>query len=237
MSGTNEKSYKPCAAMGTFCGRKGEPAVHSFSPDGARVVTASDDGLARIWDARVTPVLQQISWIEADGPYVKLHTRDGGEQFHREPMGSLDSALDRRRFVRIHRSAIVNIDLIDELKQDAHGDYVVLLRGGAEIRVGRRFRARLQARRWDWTPRRVPSRAASRTSITRSTRSTTRSLEPKPGRGRASIDVPSDPTTAETPRCPTMTHWSAAAWLRMTGARSSIRATASWLASLPQELP
>jgi two-component system LytT family response regulator len=94
---------------------------------------------------RLLPV-EQIGWIEADGPYVKLHTRDGGVQHHREPIGSLDGSLDRRRFVRIHRSAIVNIDLVDELKQDAHGDYVVLLRDRTEIRVGRRFRARLQAR-------------------------------------------------------------------------------------------
>jgi two-component system LytT family response regulator len=94
---------------------------------------------------RLLPV-DQISWIEADGPYVKLHTRDGGVHHHRGLLGSLDALLDNRRFVRIHRSAIVNIDLVDELKQDAHGDYVVLLRDRTEIRVGRHFRARLQAR-------------------------------------------------------------------------------------------
>ena len=94
---------------------------------------------------RLLPV-EQISWIEADGMYVKLHTRDGGVHLHRGLLGSLDSSLDARRFVRIHRSAIVNIDVIDELRQDAHGDYVVLLRDRTEVRVGRRFRARLQAR-------------------------------------------------------------------------------------------
>ena len=94
---------------------------------------------------RLLPV-EQISWIEADGMYVKLHTRDGNVHLHRGLLGSLDSSLDERRFVRIHRSAIVNIDLVDELRQDAHGDYIVLLRDRTEIRVGRRFRARLQAR-------------------------------------------------------------------------------------------
>ena len=49
------------------------------------------------------------------------------------------SALDPRRFVRIHRSAIVNIDVVAELRQDAHGDYVAVLRDGTEVRVGRRF--------------------------------------------------------------------------------------------------
>jgi two-component system LytT family response regulator len=94
---------------------------------------------------RLLPV-EQISWIEADGMYVKLHTRDGHVHLHRGLLGSLDASLDARRFVRIHRSAIVNIDLVDGLRQDAHGDYVVLLRDRTEIRVGRRFRARLQAR-------------------------------------------------------------------------------------------
>jgi two-component system LytT family response regulator len=94
---------------------------------------------------RLLPV-DQISWIEADGMYVKLHTRDGAAHLHRALLGSLDGSLDTRRFVRIHRSAIVNIDVVAELRQDAHGDYVAVLRDQTEIRVGRRFRIRLQTR-------------------------------------------------------------------------------------------
>jgi two-component system, LytTR family, response regulator len=94
---------------------------------------------------RLLPV-DQISWIEADGMYVKLHTRDGGVHLHRGLLGSFDSALDERCFVRIHRSAIVNIDVVNELRQNAHGDYIAVLRDRTEVRVGRRFRARLQAR-------------------------------------------------------------------------------------------
>jgi two-component system, LytTR family, response regulator len=94
---------------------------------------------------RLLPV-EQISWIEADGMYVKLHTRDGNVHLHRGLLGSLDAALDSRRFVRIHRSAIVNIDIVHELRQDAHGDYVAVLRDQTEVRVGRRFRTRLQER-------------------------------------------------------------------------------------------
>jgi two-component system LytT family response regulator len=94
---------------------------------------------------RLLPV-EQISWIEADGIYVKLHTRDGAVHLHRGLLGSFDSSLDERMFVRIHRSAIVNIDVVDELRQDAHGDYIAVLRDRTEVRVGRRFRARLQAR-------------------------------------------------------------------------------------------
>ena len=94
---------------------------------------------------RLLPV-EQISWIEAEGMYVNIHTRDGGTHPHRALIGSLEDALDPQRFVRIHRSAMVNIDLVSELRQDAHGDYIAVLRGGTEVRVGRRFRARLQAR-------------------------------------------------------------------------------------------
>jgi two-component system LytT family response regulator len=94
---------------------------------------------------RLLPV-EQISWIEADGMYVKLHTRDGAALLHRGLLGTMDASLDERRFVRIHRSAIVNIDVVHELRQDAHGDYVAVLRDKTEVRVGRRFRARLQAR-------------------------------------------------------------------------------------------
>jgi two-component system, LytTR family, response regulator len=65
---------------------------------------------------------------------------------HRGSLASLDAALDQRRFLRVHRSAIVNIDVVDELRQEAHGDYVVLLTDRTEIRVGRRFCTKLQAR-------------------------------------------------------------------------------------------
>jgi two-component system LytT family response regulator len=78
--------------------------------------------------------------------YVNIHTRDGARHSHRALIGAIEESLDSRRFVRIHRSAIVNIDLVSELRQDAHGDYVAVLRSGTEVRVGRRFRARLQTR-------------------------------------------------------------------------------------------
>ncbi len=94
---------------------------------------------------RLLPV-DQISWIEAEGPYTRLHTRENGTHLHGSSIGSLERSLDPRQFVRVHRSAMVNIDLVGELRQDAHGDYVAVLRGGQEIRVGRRFRERLQAR-------------------------------------------------------------------------------------------
>ena len=114
------------------------PSPSSRRPIDRLVVRGSDR-------VRLLPV-EQIAWIQADGMYVKLHTRDGAIHQHRALLGALDETLDSRRFVRIHRSAIVNIDVVAELRQDVHADYVAVLRDRTEIRVGRRFRARLQAR-------------------------------------------------------------------------------------------
>jgi two-component system LytT family response regulator len=114
------------------------PSASSRRPIDRLVVRGSDR-------VRLLPV-EQIAWIEADGMYVKLHTRDGAIHQHRALLGALDETLDSRRFVRIHRSAIVNIDVVAELRQDVHADYVAVLRDRTEIRVGRRFRARLQTR-------------------------------------------------------------------------------------------
>jgi two-component system LytT family response regulator len=94
---------------------------------------------------RLLPV-DQITWIEAEGMYVNIHTRDGAVHLHRGLLRTISESLDERRFVRIHRSAVVNIDVVSELRQDAHGDYVAVLRDQTPVRVGRRFRARLQAR-------------------------------------------------------------------------------------------
>jgi two-component system, LytTR family, response regulator len=125
-------------------GTRPEPAAPGGNPSKAldRIVVR---GSGRV---RLLPV-DQISWIEADGMYVKLHTRDRAVYLHRALLGSLDGALDARRFVRIHRSAIVNIDVVAELRQDPHGDYVAVLHDRTEIRVGRRFRQRLQTRLGD----------------------------------------------------------------------------------------
>ena len=124
----------------------GPSASQDPSSDATRHKPALDRIVVKGADrVRLLPV-DQISWIEADGMYVKLHTRDGGVHLHRGLLGSLGALLDERRFVRIHRSAIVNIDVVDELTQDAHGDYIVRLRDRTAIRVGRRFRERLLAR-------------------------------------------------------------------------------------------
>lgn len=79
----------------------------------------------------------EIEWIEAADCYVNL--RRGKEQFlHREAMQSLESRLDSRRFIRVHRGAIANIDFIRELRADAAGATHVILKDGTSLPLSRR---------------------------------------------------------------------------------------------------
>ena len=93
---------------------------------------------------RVVPV-DQIDYITASGPYAELHT---GDRTHiiRETMQTLEERLDPRQFVRIHRSAIVRIGLVDTLLRGAGGDYEVQLKGGLRLPVSRSRREELERR-------------------------------------------------------------------------------------------
>jgi two-component system LytT family response regulator len=98
-----------------------------------------DRGRVRLID------VSDIRWIDAAGVYVTIHTAQD-KYLHREILGRLETQLDPHRFVRIHRSHIVNFDFIQELAQDAHGDYAVILKDAAPLKVGRMYRSRLEAR-------------------------------------------------------------------------------------------
>ena len=84
-----------------------------------------------------------IDWIEADDYYVQLHVR-GRSHLLRERMHLLEARLDPRRFVRIHRSTIVNIDRVKELQPFFHGEYHLLLEDGTRLRLSRTHRDRLE---------------------------------------------------------------------------------------------
>ena len=87
----------------------------------------------------------EIDWIEAFGNYARLHT---GQRTHliRETMATLERALDARRFARIHRSTIVNLDRIRQMDLWGSGDYMVRLSDGTQLKLSRWYRDRLEAR-------------------------------------------------------------------------------------------
>lgn len=86
--------------------------------------------------------VDEVDWIEASGDYMCLHV---GKKPHyvREKMGTLEEKLDPRRFVRIHRSTIVNIDRIRELRGHDNGGYVVHLHDGTELKLSRSYQAQV----------------------------------------------------------------------------------------------
>lgn len=87
---------------------------------------------------------EDIDWVEASGNYVKIHTK-GEAHLLRESMKNMEAKLDPKTFVRIHRSAIVNIDRIKELEPWFHGEYVVIMRDGTRLTASRVFSDRLSA--------------------------------------------------------------------------------------------
>jgi two-component system LytT family response regulator len=111
---------------------------------------AEPDGL---WDRLVVKsggltrfvMAAEIDWIEAAGVYVNLHV-EGKEILYRSALHELAKRLDPKRFVRIHRSSVVNIECILQLEPSTHGEFEVLLKSGARLHLSRSYRSELEKR-------------------------------------------------------------------------------------------
>jgi two-component system LytT family response regulator len=86
----------------------------------------------------------EIDWVEAHGNYVRLYAR-GEQHLLRQTMKRMERQLHPEHFLRIHRSAIVNIDRIRQLAPSHHGDYVATLDDGTRLSVSRVYSDRLNA--------------------------------------------------------------------------------------------
>jgi two-component system, LytTR family, response regulator len=86
-----------------------------------------------------------IDWIEAAGVYANLHV-GGKELLYRAALNELAERLDPIRFVRVHRSAIVNIESILHLEPISHGEFEVILKDGSRSRISRTYRRQLEKR-------------------------------------------------------------------------------------------
>lgn len=108
---------------------RAEPLVRLLVESGDRAVLLAAAGVDR---------------FESDRNYVIVHA--GPERYRmRGTLDALEKRLDGKAFARISRSAMVNLDRIRELRPWGHGDYVVELKGGVELRLSRRYRDRLKA--------------------------------------------------------------------------------------------
>jgi two-component system, LytTR family, response regulator len=87
--------------------------------------------------------IDDIDWLEAEGDYVRFHV--GADQHvQRDTLTRLEARLPRWKFLRIHRSALVNVARICEMQPWFPGDYRVMLRDGTELAIGRSYRARVR---------------------------------------------------------------------------------------------
>lgn len=80
--------------------------------------------------------------MEADGNYVRIHC--GSESHYvRETLARLEAQLSRWKFMRVNRSAVVNLDRVKEFQPLFYGDYAVIMHSGARLTLSRNYRAQL----------------------------------------------------------------------------------------------
>jgi two-component system LytT family response regulator len=86
--------------------------------------------------------IEDIKWFRAEGNYVKLFVGKHTHMLHTS-MNALEARLDPRRFFRIHRSLIINVEHLQELRPWHTGEYIVVMRDGTELTMSRGYRDRL----------------------------------------------------------------------------------------------
>jgi DNA-binding LytR/AlgR family response regulator len=105
-------------------------------PHSEQLAVKADGGV------RFLPI-DDIDWLEAEGDYVRFHV--GADQYvQRDTLTRLEARLPRWKFLRIHRSALVNVARIREMQPWSRGDYVVVLVDGTHLTSGRSYRARVR---------------------------------------------------------------------------------------------
>jgi two-component system LytT family response regulator len=86
----------------------------------------------------------EIVWVEAANNYSTLHLVDGKRLMLRETLSAVERRLGTVKFVRVNRSAVVQIDQVQELQQAKYGDYLVVLRTGQRLPLSRNLQGRLE---------------------------------------------------------------------------------------------
>lgn len=126
------------------------PAASSEASPVARALEAVDatrpgaDRLTvRVGERMLFLRMQDIDWVEADDDVARLHV--GKQVFeHRMTLAQLEQRLPARSFVRVHRSAIVNVERIREFLPWFQGDWIIVLADGTRIQTGKSYRARVR---------------------------------------------------------------------------------------------
>jgi two-component system, LytTR family, response regulator len=94
-------------------------------------------------DGRITFLqTREIDWLEADDKYVHLHTGKGTRMV-RQALSAMEEQLDPKKFVRVHRSAMVNTDRIKELQPLFNGEHSLILDNGTRLTLSRKYKEKL----------------------------------------------------------------------------------------------
>lgn len=115
--------------------------AHTAQARGPQELSLTVRGAGRVHFVQI----EDLDWVQAADYYVCLHV---GAKTHllRQSMAELQQRLDPRLFCRIHRSTMVNLRRVRALQVDDAGEYLVVLEGGQQLRLSRRYRKELQAR-------------------------------------------------------------------------------------------
>ena len=130
--------------LGTLSG-KPELTLDEALADAERNGTRSADDRLAIKDAgRILRVpLDDILWIDAAGDYMCVHT-SADTHVLRATMRELEDKLDPRRFQRIHRSTIVNVARVRELRSHLNGEYFLILDSGQQLKLSRSYKDKVR---------------------------------------------------------------------------------------------
>lgn len=112
---------------------------------GLPAVVPLDRLLVKVDGQQLVVPVPEIDWAEAADNYVEIHV---GPALHlvRGKLSALATRLDPRRFARVHRSTIVNVERVRALETGPHGDVTLVLTTGVRLAVGRAYRAELLGR-------------------------------------------------------------------------------------------
>jgi DNA-binding LytR/AlgR family response regulator len=109
------------------------------SDEGARTATYDREVWVRSGKEELRLQVDAIEWIQAEGDYIRIHT-PARNYYLRGSLRALEASLDPAQFARVHRSFLVRQDRVAKLRRDDDGALFLLMAGGAEIPVARRFR-------------------------------------------------------------------------------------------------
>jgi two-component system LytT family response regulator len=122
-------------------GRRVTLAIASMKPDGARAPDGllSDRLLVRTGGRIVVIRVADVDWIEASGDYASVHVEKKAWLI-REGIAAIAQKYAMQGIVRIHRSTLVNLDRVTQLRPLSNGEFTLILRDGTELKMSRNFR-------------------------------------------------------------------------------------------------